>query len=128
MDEKDSGLSIMIIPRIERVRRIGLPNWLVRSVLITLASILILLVAAFNWKASVNLKLRRSNRDQEAKIATLEEKIHHLEELNREKDDVTADLQEQNRSLNKKVDEVETKLKQIDKFKGRLEKLANNKD
>lgn len=124
MEEKDSKLSIMIIPKTKKVRRITIPNWLPKSILLSLTIIFILVVISFDWKANVNLNLEKDNSEKVHQIATLEKKIHKLEEINKEKDLIAAELQAKNQDLNRKVNEVEAKLEQIDKLKKQLENMA----
>ncbi|NLJ78927.1 MAG: hypothetical protein GX329_06160 [Tissierellia bacterium] len=125
MDDRESNISILIIPKIERIRQINLPSWVARSILAGLTVILLFVIAAFHWKINGRLDIGRDIKDREAQISELGERIDELKELNVEKDDLKLELQTKNDSLNKKMKQVEDKLEQIDGLKNRLKKLAD---
>ena len=124
-DEKNSKLSIMIIPKTRKVKRITIPNWLPKSILICIAIISIFFIFTFDKKANVNSNLEKNNMEQERQIAELQNRIQELKYINKEKDSQVAKLQQRNAELDNKAKEVEIKLEQIDKLKKQLENMAN---
>lgn len=125
MEKKDSKLSIMIIPKTRKVRRITIPNWLPKFILISIVVVSISVFLLFTKKSNLNSNLKKDNKIQIEEIANLEKKKSKLQKANKEKDSTIAELETKNHDLNEKVREVENKLSQIDKLKQKLEKMAN---
>jgi len=125
MEEKNDKLSIMIVPKTRKVRRITIPNWLPKSTLIGAIIILLVTTFFFGQKNNRNSNLEKDNKNQVEQIAYLEKRKTELQNLINKKDNTILELRLKNEDLDNKVNEIEAKLNQIDKLKEELEKMAN---
>ena len=126
MEQKEDKLSIMIIPKTRKVKRITIPNWLPKSILISILIISAFVFFTFDRKTIVKSSLEEDNVKQDEEIRKLESRIKELKDLNEEKDAKAAELQQRNQELDNKAKEIQIKLEQIDKLKKRLENMAAN--
>lgn len=125
VEEKDSKLSIMIIPKTKKVKKFTIPNWLPKFILMAIIIITISIFFFFNRKNCLLSNLERDNKEQIEQIADLEKRKLILEKANEENDSTITELETKKQNLNEKVREVEIKFSQIDKLKQKLEKMAN---
>ena len=126
MEQKEDKLSIMIIPKTRKVKRITIPNWLPKSILISILIISTFVFFTFDRKTVIKSSLEEDNVKQEEEIKELELIIQELKDINEKKDTTVAELQQRNKELDNKAREIEIKLEQIDKLKKRLENMAGN--
>lgn len=126
VEEKDSELSIMIIPKTKKIKKFTIPNWLPKFTLVTIIIVTISIFFFFNRKNYLLSNLERDNKKQIEQIADLEKRKLILEKANEENDLVITELETKKQNLNEKVREVEIKFSQIDKLKQKLEKMANS--
>ena len=126
MEQKEDKLSIMIIPKTRKVKRITIPHWLPKSILISILIISAFVFFTFDRKTVIKSSLEEDNVKQEEEIKELELIIQELKDINEKKDTTVAELQQRNKELDNKAREIEIKLEQIDKLKKRLENMAGN--
>ena len=94
-NEKNSKLSIMIIPKTRKVKRFTLPNWLPKSILTTIIIISTFVFFTFNRKANINSNLQKDNMEQEKQINELQAKVQKLQKINEEKDLAVEEVQQE---------------------------------
>ncbi|NMA87171.1 MAG: hypothetical protein GX968_07605 [Tissierellia bacterium] len=126
MEQKEDKLSIMIIPKTRKVKRITIPHWLPKSILRSILIISAFVFFTFDRKTVIKSSLEEDNVKQEEEIKELELIIQELKDINEKKDTTVAELQQRNKELDNKAREIEIKLEQIDKLKKRLENMAGN--
>ncbi len=117
---KDKRISIFIVPEIEKVRRLSIPKWLPKTILISLVC-LVLIISLFVkniYSSYENLK---------DKYGEKEDRISLLEKESKDKDEEISNLQSTTKALREKTEEVEDKLVEIDKLQKQLEKMAGLK-
>ena len=121
MDKKDnSKFCIMIVPHTKKVRRITLPNWIPKALIISLAAISMTIVLTINYISSSNANLKQEYDEKVSEIVNLEKE-------NKTKKLELSKLKSQTEELREKTYEVENKLEEIDKLQRQLEKMAGIK-
>lgn len=118
MKEKDkSKISVLIIPKSQKVKRISIPSWLPKTVIWAISIVLVILSAYIGLSRQEQAKLAK-NANEKSDI------ILSLEEESKNKDEKLNSLISQNNELRKKTEEVENKLNEIEDLQRRLEKMA----
>src|SRR5699024_225728 len=100
---KNKRISIFIVPGIEKVRRLSIPNWLPKTILVSLVCIFII----------IGLRIKNIHKSYERlkeKYDENQNKVSLLIEENKNKEDEILKLQSSTKVLREKTEEVEEKL------------------
>ncbi len=118
MKEKDnSKISILIIPKSQKVMKISIPAWLPKLLALSMALVLVFFSIYVGYSRYSQSKLLENAKEKSNIITSLEEE-------SKNKDEKLTSLITQNNQLKKKTEEVENKLNEIDDLQRRLEKMA----
>lgn len=117
---KNSKICIMIVPRTDKVKRLTVPQWLPKVLLLSISTIFIGILFIFNNLYITKINLESKYNDKITEISNLEEK-------NRKKEIELSKLKSQTNQLYQKTNEVEDKLMEIEKLQRQLEKMAGMK-
>lgn len=110
-------LCIMIIPGTDKVKRLTIPSWLPKAILIAIALIFLSVVLAFN-----NIYSSYEDLKEMYNVKTTE--IDELKRQNEDKNAQISNLKAQTNMLYEKSAEIDNKLAEIDKLQRQLEKMA----
>lgn len=113
----DDKLCIMIIPRTAKVKRLTIPTWLPKAILIAIALIFLSIVLVIN-------SIRSSYEDLKEMYTAKTTEIDELKKENENKNAQINDLKAQTDKLYEKSVEIDNKLAEIDKLQRQLEKMA----
>jgi murein DD-endopeptidase MepM/ murein hydrolase activator NlpD len=110
-------LCIMIIPHTDKVKRLTIPSWLPKAILIAIALIFLSIVLVIN-------SIRSSYEDLKEMYTAKTTEIDELKKENENKNAQINDLKAQTDKLYEKSVEIDNKLAEIDKLQRQLEKMA----
>ena len=120
-DEENSKISIVLVPETKKVKRLTVPAWMPKAILISLASVFLALLLFINYIYSSYNNVKQKYNDKTSQIAILEKE-------NEIRNDEIAELRDKVDELKRKTAEVDYKLKEIDRLQKRLEKMAGMED
>lgn len=116
-DKNNSKISIVVVPETKKVKRLTIPAWLPKAILISFISIFLVLFLSINNIHSSYANLKQEYDDKVFEMANLEKE-------NKIKGEKIDELRYKVDEMKGKTDEVECKLREIDKLQKRLEKMA----
>jgi len=117
---KSKRISIVIVPDIEKVKRLSIPKWLPKTILGFLACLILAI-------SLLIINIHSSYKVLNAKYNEQKEEISLLEKENTNKDEEISNLKSSTETFREKTEEVEEKLEEIDKLQKQLEKMAGVK-
>lgn len=122
--KEESKLCIVIIPRTQKVKKIIIPDWLPKAILGSLVAVCIVLAFSYNKISNTTDELKVEYNYTITEKDKLEENIAKLENLAADKDKTILSLESNAESTQKKIDEVDMALKDVEKLQKQLEKKA----
>lgn len=117
---KNKRISIFIVPGIKKVRRLSIPKWLPKI-------ILIFIICSFSIIGFRVKKIHTSYNNLKEKYNNNKKEVLILKEENKNKDKEILELKSSTKILREKTEEVEEKLIEIDKLQRELEKISGVK-
>lgn len=115
--QKNNKLCIIIVPSNDKVKRLTIPSWLPKVILISIGVISIALLFTYKSMDSSYNALMEKYKEKTTEASTLKEE-------NEVKDIQIYNLKSKADEILKKSEEIDNKLMEIDKLKRQLEKMA----
>ncbi len=117
---KDKRISIVIVPDVKKVKRLSIPKWLPKAIIISLVCLISFALLFTNNIYSSYQKLRNEFDKKEKEISNLEKE-------NKNKDEKISNLKSTTKILDEKNTEIENKLSEIDQLQRQLERMTGVK-